>query len=154
MRRLVLRFGWVRSIAAALTAAGVAVVFVVLIVPTAFGSSKAARAVKGGCGLTIKGISTDKVFRSAAEDEEKQYTGAIYGAHLGDVDTVQFGEKGRWVTGSFTFIDDGGGYLLASPEPQSVGVKGRIRVIDYDPNPDCYAVSPSQFTPKNTGADS
>jgi hypothetical protein len=154
VRKLILRFGWVRSTAAALTAAGVAVVFVVLIVPTAFGSSKAAR---GGCSIKFKSFSTDKKFLSAADDEAKQYTIAIFGSHLDRVgdEGVEFGGPAgkQWIAGSNTYVEDGG-YILASPEPESVGVKGRIRIVDVGPDPDCYSVSPSEFTPKNTGADS
>ena len=86
MKKLILRFGWVRSTAAALTAAGVAVVFVVLIVPTAFGSSKA---TKGGCGISIKSFSTDKAFLGPNVDENineegQEHVVAIFAGPLGD----------------------------------------------------------------------
>jgi hypothetical protein len=148
MRRLVLRFGWVRSTAAALTAAGVAVVFVVLIVPTAFGSSKSAKG--GSCKIRFKSFTTDKAFTT--DDSGERSAVAIFGSQLDLVDEVQFRGPGKneWISGSQSFIDEGGGYLVATPEPESVGVKGRIRLVDNGPNPDCYALSPSQFTPTST----
>lgn len=159
MKKLILRFGWVRSLAAALTAAGVAVVFVVLIVPTAFGSSKAA---KGGCGISITKISTDKEFLSAAEDPaDESYVVAIFGSKLnrdpGDQVDVYFGGPSgkEWILGSATFVDEGGGYLLATPEPESVGVPGRIKVsATQSAGGSCYAISNGTFTPKNAGTDS
>jgi hypothetical protein len=150
MRGILLRFGWVRSVGALLTLIGVAVVFVVVILPTtAFGSSKSAKG--GSCKIRFKSFTTDKAFTT--DDSDERNAVAIFGSNLDRVDEVAFGGKGQWIAGSFSFIDEGGGYLVATPEPESVAVKGRIRIADFGPNPDCYAISPSQFTPTSTPDD-
>jgi hypothetical protein len=149
MKRTLLRFGWARSIGALLTLVGVAVVFVVVILPTtAFGSSKAA---KGGCKISFKKFSTEKDARDDDGADETS-TVAIYGSNLDRVDRVQFGGPSNeaWITASsFTFVQPGG-YIITQPNEDSLGVKGRIRLIDFGPSPDCIAVSKSQFTPPRT----
>ncbi len=96
MKRVLARFGWVRSTVAALTLAGVAVVFLVVILPTAFGSSKAS---KKTCKIRFKSFSTDKAFLTQDDPGEKGAV-AIFGSNLHSVDQVQFGGSAgkQWIT--------------------------------------------------------
>jgi hypothetical protein len=151
MRRVLLKFGWVRSIGAVLTLVGVAVVFVVVILPTtALGSAKSAKG--GSCKTKFKSFTTDKAFRSDEDNpgEEDASVVAIFGSNLDHVDAVQFGGPSgkEWISASsWTFISGGGGYIQAQASADSVGVKGRIRLVDTTGSGTCYATSKSEFTP-------
>jgi hypothetical protein len=137
-------FGWVRSIGATLTLVGVAIVVVVVILPTAaFGSAKAA---KGGCKIAFKSFSNAKEFRPS---DDSAGVVAIFGSNLDRVDQVYFGgpaEK-QWIPAEEWDYHSSGQYITAEPADESVGVKGRIRIADFDPDPVCYALSNSQYTP-------
>jgi hypothetical protein len=143
MKRVLLRFGWARSIGAFLTLVGVALVFVVVILPTtAFGS---ARSAKGGpCQFTFKSFSIDKT----ARENEGAGAVAIYGSKLYNVDDVQFkgvsGSKIEYLSASSWEYDNG--HIIAQPDDNSLGVPGKIRLVDTDPGL-CYVYSSSQYTP-------
>jgi hypothetical protein len=147
MRGILLRFGWVRSIGASLTLAGVAVVFVVVILPTtAFGSSKSAKG--GSCKTKFKSFSTDKAVR----DDNSQAGVAIFGSNLDHVDNVQFkglsGSKIDYINASTWEYDNG--YIVADPALDSLGVPGKIRLVDTTGPGTCYAYSSSSYTPAHT----
>ena len=138
--RAILRFGWVRSIGTMLTLVGAAVVSVVVVMPTvAFGSAKG-----GGCKIRIKMFSND----NSLNGDEASAVG-IYGSNLDRVTNVQFrgitGTKETWVTASSW--EYANGFIAATPSPRSIGVTGRIRIIDATPNPDCVAYSQEPYTP-------
>ncbi len=131
MHRTILQARWARAIGVAATAAIVAVVFVVLILPTAaFGSSR-------------RGMSSCKAIKAVLLTSSAKANGSsrVYfgGQHLGYVERVLFtGAKGedRWVDAVTFDFDSAGNFYAVVPTTAGTG---KIAIGASSDSPDACA---------------